>query len=154
MTSFNKKHLTCDKQQRYHHGMGTSTGPKPVPFASHPDAGPTAADATGIYTSSTRTATAAAFTTFTAAFPTDIYTATCTGARAVPKQASTAAHTAAAAGHITAAAHTTAAALSTNCHRFRAAAPAIRQPTNRTTASITECKFLPAVVHVATSHRH
>ena len=81
-------------------------------------AGPTAADATDIYTSSTRTATAA--------------------------------HTAA-----VAAAHTTAAAAhTTNCPRFRAAALPTRQPTNYTTASITQRKFLPAAGHVATSHRH
>ena len=114
-------------------------------------AGPTAADATDIYTSSTRTATAAAFTTFTAALPTDNYTATCTGATAVPEHAVRTAHTTA-----VAAAHTTAAAAAhtTNCPRFRAAAHPKRQPTNYTTASITQRKFLPAAGHVATSHRH
>ena len=136
-----------DKQQRYRHGMGKSTAAysqasNQYPL-SHPDAGPIAADAADIYTGSTRTATAAAFTTFTAVLPTDIYTATCTGATAVPKHAVRVAHTTAAA-----AAHTT------NCPRFRAAAHATRQPINCTTANITQHKFLPAAGHIATSHRH
>ena len=39
---------------------------------SHLDAGPTAADATNIYTHTTNTSTAAAFTALTAALSTDI----------------------------------------------------------------------------------
>ena len=47
-----------------------------VSSVSHPDAGPTAADATDIYTCTTSTSTGAAFTTFTEAHSTDIYLGT------------------------------------------------------------------------------
>ena len=127
MMSFNRRRLTLRQAAKVpprngHEYHRVQPGLKPVPIVSHPDAGPTAAYATDIYTSSTRTATAAAFTTFTAALPTDIYTATCTGATAVPKHAVRAAHktTAAATHTTTAAAHTTAA---TAAHTTRGECP-------------------------------
>ena len=103
---------------------------------SHPDASPTAADPRDIYTCTTGTSTGAAFTTFTVALPTDIYSDTWTSSTADPQPGSianrsaTAPHaTAAAAGNSTtsdnttvAAAHATTAASSTNYPKFTAAA--------------------------------
>ena len=88
----------------------------PIPYVSHPDAGPTAADATDIYTSTTRTSTAAAFTAFTAALPTDIYSVTCTSSTADPGPGSTTKHavTAAHARDVSTAAANATAATNTN----------------------------------------
>ena len=88
-----------DKQQQmYQHAIGMSMVQPgldlaPVSYVSHPDAGPTAADATYIYTHTTSVSTAAAFKTFTAALSTDIYSGTCTNSTD-PQPGSTAKHAA------------------------------------------------------------
>ena len=126
----------------------------PVPSVLHPDAGPTTAEATDIYPCTTRTSTEAAFTTFTAALQTDIYTAICTGTTADPGPGSTAKHavTAAHVGDVSTAAANSTSAIATNkntsAHTPEAAAhtPAAAAHTP-VAASSTNCPKFRAAGH-------
>ena len=83
--------MTLKHNQHNRHKYGPDCHVQPgldltlVSSVSHPDPGPTAADATDIYTRTTSTSTAAAFKTFTLALSTDIYSGTCPSSTADPR---------------------------------------------------------------------
>ena len=85
------------QQQRYQHGIDTSMAQTAMyrqASTLHPDASPTTADATDIYTHATGTSTVAMITTFTAALSTDFNSDTWTSSTADPWPSSTAKHAA------------------------------------------------------------
>ena len=87
------------QQQRYQHAIDTSMAQAatyrpglnvtPVISVSHSDTGPTATNATDIYSCTPSTSTTAAFTIFTDSLSSDIYSGICTSSTANPRPGST-----------------------------------------------------------------